>query len=981
MRNYSRSLERCKLFACLLVLALVSLGSGQVSATGVDLGTTRMALLAELKASGVKLVSDPQKGTVRFVGATRSTPVMVAGVAPGAASTINAMVIIEKYAPLFGLKSPREELIVQGEGNNATGGGRVRYQQMFKGIPVIGGELIVNMDRGGALLSMNGETAAVPKNLSLTPKVDKIKASTTALGAVAKWHKLSPLALISTEPELTIYDESLIGPGSGFNPRLVWRLEVRSRSLAPIRELVLIDAQLGVVALHFNQVDNFKNRRTYSANNADILPGTQKCDESAGDACTKGADREADFAHHYIGDTYDFYKDNHNRDGYDNAGSPLISSVDFKNLTPEDTPCPNAWFDSSLNQMVYCQGLSEADDVVAHEYTHAITDRTSKLFYYYQSGAINESFSDLWGEFVDQTNGSGNDTPAVKWLIGEDLRPYSGMGIVRDMKNPPSYHDPDRMTSALYYLSSEDSGGVHINSGVNNKAVYLMTDGDSFNGQTISGLGITKVAKIYYEVQTNLLTSGSNYQDLGNALYQACTNLLGTSGITATDCDQVLAATTAVEMEKEPPAGFTPQAQVCAAGQVVKDAFFDNMEAGLDKWSITAGTGTQQWFLYSGYATSKDNMLFGPDVSGISDQRATITVKVPSGQPYLHFRHAYEFEQSNSVSWDGGVLEYSTNGGTTWTDAMGMFNSGRNYSGTIYSGSDADNPLRGRSAFADVSHGYVSTRLNLAQLAGQTVMFRWRLGTDSSGDSMGWLLDDVRVYTCKTNLPPTANAGAAKSVTKGAGVTLNGQGSSDPDGSIVSYLWTQAAGAAVVLQNATTATPSFTAPTSSGVLTFLLQVTDNNGSSASATTTVTVNNTAPTAEAGPGQTVNPGSAVTLSGTASFDSDGSIATYSWTQTGGTTVTLNNSNAALASFTAPVAATTLKFSLKVTDNEGATATDTTTVTVSPPVQPADGGGGGGGGGGCSLSQDGGADPLLSLVFVMAVAMIRRKSKNRA
>ena len=71
---------------------------------------------------------------------------------------------------------------------------------------------------------------------------------------------------------------------------------------------------------------------------------------------------------------------------------------------------------------------------------------------------------------------------------------------------------------------------MHTNSGVNNKAAFLMTDGGTFNGRTVTGIGITKASRIYYEVQTAMLTSGSDYADLASALPQACTNLSGTAG-------------------------------------------------------------------------------------------------------------------------------------------------------------------------------------------------------------------------------------------------------------------------------------------------------------------------------------------------------------------------------------------------------------------------------------------------------------------
>ena len=133
----------------------------------------------------------------------------------------------------------------------------------------------------------------------------------------------------------------------------------------------------------------------------------------------------------------------------------------------------------------------------AHEMTHAVTDHESHLFYYMQSGAINESFSDIWGEFVDLTNGKGNDSPAVRWLMGEDIAGW------RDPKHEQSAGRTMTPTGSAAQTTgaiSKDNGGVHINSGVSNKAAYLMTDGGTFNGKTVAGLGITKAAKIYYEV-------------------------------------------------------------------------------------------------------------------------------------------------------------------------------------------------------------------------------------------------------------------------------------------------------------------------------------------------------------------------------------------------------------------------------------------------------------------------------------------------
>ncbi len=182
------------------------------------------------------------------------------------------------------------------------------------------------------------------------------------------------------------------------------------------------------------------------------------------------------------------------------------------------------------------------------------------------------------------------------------------------------------------------------------------------------------------------------------------------------------------------------------------------------------------------------------------------------------------------------------------------------------------------------------------------------------------------------NVPPTADAGADQTAIEGAAVTLDGSGSTDSDGSVVSYSWVQTGGTAVTLSDATAVQPTFTAPAAPDTLTFDLTVTDDGGDTDTASTTVTVvAQQPPVADAGPDQTVNEGSLESLDGTGSTDPDGSIVGYNWTQTGGTSVTLSDPTIASPTFTAPAAPDTLNFSLTVTDDQGLQDTATTSVTV--------------------------------------------------
>ena len=672
-------------------------------------------------------------GAIRFIGTDpgRAIPNPRPLEAVGSPEA-GARAYLSACASLFGLQDQATELAASSTAVDASRS-IVRFQQVVNGVPIMGAELIVQLDESKNILAATGETLP-SASVDTTPIVGAAAAVQTALDVVARTHALSTATLTTSTPELWVYAPGLIGPEDG-PATLVWRIDVTPSTLSAIRELVLVDARRGSVPLHFNQIETAKNRQTHNLNNTTTLPGTLVCNES--NPTCAGGDADAVAAHLYAGDTYDFYLTNHGRDSLNNAGMTLISSVHYGPVGYQ-----NAFWNGS--QMAYGDQFSRADDVVGHELTHGVTQFTSNLFYYYQSGAINESLSDVFGEFVDLTNGHGNDVPSVRWVLGEDI---TGAGGIRNMQNPPLLGDPDKMTSPLYYTGSGDNGGVHFNSGINNKTAYLLADGGSFNGQTITALGLTKAAKIYYEVQTHLLTSGSDYGDLYDLLYQGCNNLVGTAGITAGDCQQVRNATTAVEMNLQPVSGFNPEAPICSIGQSPVHTFFDNLESGPANFVMSAQTGTVRWRFdspYGPFARSGVHFLYADDYpAAVADSSvSTASGIVVPANAFLHFAHAFGFQTPDR---DGGVLEYSTNGGSTWTDAGSLFDA-NGYTGVIATG--FGNPLAGRAAFVSASHGYMSTRLNLSSLAGQTVRFRWRMGIDTSTYNWGWWLDDVRIYTC-----------------------------------------------------------------------------------------------------------------------------------------------------------------------------------------------------------------------------------------
>lgn len=191
--------------------------------------------------------------------------------------------------------------------------------------------------------------------------------------------------------------------------------------------------------------------------------------------------------------------------------------------------------------------------------------------------------------------------------------------------------------------------------------------------------------------------------------------------------------------------------------------------------------------------------------------------------------------------------------------------------------------------------------------------------------------------TLTANAAPTANAGINQVVDEQLLVTLDGSASNDSDGSISTYSWSQTAGVAVTLSGDSTVSPTFTGPNinTTGTLSFELTVTDNDGDTASATVDIILQaNTAPTANAGIDQTVKKQLQVTLNGSASSDSDGLIASYSWSQLAGTSVTLSDASSASPTFAGPdISVTeTLSFELTVIDNDGDASMDTVAIVIS-------------------------------------------------
>nr|WP_316247538.1 M4 family metallopeptidase [Rossellomorea aquimaris] len=256
-------------------------------------------------------------------------------------------------------------------------------------------------------------------------------------------------------------------------------------------------------------------------------------------------------AHVNAGKVYDYYKTKFQRNSLDNNGMKLVSTVHIG----------EKWSNAAWNgkQMLYGDGdgermisLSGGLDVIGHEMTHGVIDKTADLIYENESGAINESIADILGAFVE--NKTGDDL----WLLGEDIwTPNTPGDGLRDMKDPASVYIGGYTESGYYpdhyddrYLGELDKGGVHINSSINNKAAYLLTDGGTHHGVTVTGVGKAKAEKIYYRALTLYLTASSGFSEMRQAAVQAARDLYpDRNGESSAEVKAVEAAYDAVGVE------------------------------------------------------------------------------------------------------------------------------------------------------------------------------------------------------------------------------------------------------------------------------------------------------------------------------------------------------------------------------------------------------------------------------------------------
>ncbi len=621
-----------------------------------------------------------------------------------------------------------QALTVRSSFTDRDGTTYVRYDRTYKGLRVLGGDLLVDLSAKGAITDV---TWNARKNLGdpiLTPKVP----APTALAR----GKAEALASPTTESGKAT---KVIWAGSG-SPRLAYDVLTTGikADQTPTRLHTIVDASTGAVITSYDDIRTGTGRSMYSGTvsietvpsggkyqlkdgrgnyTTDLLGGTSGLgslftdfDDVWGNGLASSRQTAGVDAQYGAEMTYAYYSSVLGRAGIWNNGQGARSRVHFGD------GYVNAFWDGT--QMTYGDGYGNTHpltsiDVAAHEMSHGVTENTANLTYSGEAGGLNEATSDIFGTAVEWFANSPDDTP--DYLIGEKID-INGNGTPLRYLDRPSRdgasldcwsttlknRDPHYASGPLnhwYFLTSVGSGARTVNG--------VKYDSPTCNGSTVTGIGHQKAERIWYRTLATKLTSSSTYAAARDGAIASAKELYGTD---STECRTVAAAFSAIAV--------APGAQSCAGGSTPPPTgnLLSNgdFEAGPTGWTATNGAITNST---SRPAHSGSWKAWLGGNGRRSSEYVRQTVAVPSsGTPTLSFWFRIDTsETTSSKAYD--TMKVQVVHGSTSTLAT--------YSNLTTTGGS-----------------YVRTSFDLSAYKGQTVTLTWLMSEDRSLQT-SFVVDDV----------------------------------------------------------------------------------------------------------------------------------------------------------------------------------------------------------------------------------------------
>ena len=667
------------------------------------------------------------------VAAAVATPLTAASAATTAAPSqapgvVSAQAGADQDRSALGL-SPDEKLVVRNVVTDRDGTQHVRYDRTYKGLRVVGGDLVVEKAKSGAVRDVHWNSSGKVAVASTSPAVSEASAESSG----AKRAGYAPKA---NDGELVVW------AGSG-SPRLAWDVvtEGVKADQTPSRLHTLVDARSGAVLTSWDEVVEGTGNSMYSGtvtlnsiqsgsnwllkdsvgnyttdlNGATTGTGTQftDADNVWGNGSTSSRQTAGVDAQYGAEKTFAYYKNVLGRNGIWNTGVGARSRVHYGNAYN------NAFWDGT--QMTYGDGAGNTKpltsiDVAAHEMSHGVTENTAALVYSGDAGGLNEATSDIFGTAVEFYANAPADPG--DYLIGEKIN-INGNGTPLRYMDKPSKDgasqdcwttgtknlDPHYSSGPLnhwFFLASEGSGARTVNG--------VAYNSPTCDGSTVTGAGRSNIEKVWYRTLSTKLTSSSNYAAARNGAIASAKELFGATSAT---CTAVEKAFTAIAVPAGTEAcGTTPPP---TGGNLLLNPGF---ESGAVNWTGTAGpitnntgrparTGSWKLWLGGNGATSTETV----------SQSVTIPSTVTAAT--LSFWMRSDTAESGSTAYD--TMKVQVVDGATTTTLATYSNVGTNAT-------------------------YAQKSFSMTAYKGKTVSVKFLLNEDSSLQT-SFVVDDTALAT------------------------------------------------------------------------------------------------------------------------------------------------------------------------------------------------------------------------------------------
>jgi Zn-dependent metalloprotease len=447
-----------------------------------------------------------------------------------------------------------------------TGRLHIFYQHYLNGIEVEGSELITHSTNDAQftevvndklIKAINKQTNKISGDIAIKTallifKSQKYAWQDSLLEIEIKEETQNPKASNYPEPKL-LYAKQKVQPQKNINFKLCYRFIISS--VEPIfKKAVYIDAESGKLFKEVDMIISCNNPATattrYNGNQQIITDwkgwpwnrfilidcnnrnihtkyGFDLNPEAANTTTTWGTNEQNATSAHWAAEmTWDLFRNVYSRNGTNNGNREVKTLVNFSGLID------NAGYDYSGggNDKIRVGVTSVGNrtlatlDIMGHEITHGLTYATARLVYENESGALNESFSDIFGFMVERRTQPAN----FDWLMGEDAF-FDNPNFIRNLQNPnlSGFVQPITYLGINWATGPADNGGVHTNSGVQNRWFFLLSNGGFQNGVAVNGIGIDDAARISFNSLTVYLGQNSNFNDARNGSINAAIALFG----------------------------------------------------------------------------------------------------------------------------------------------------------------------------------------------------------------------------------------------------------------------------------------------------------------------------------------------------------------------------------------------------------------------------------------------------------------------